>query len=53
MEVVFTNVTKCKEIQRNQFINDKVMETHIVIGLFRGNRVMEQKNRMMRQKITD
>lgn len=43
MEVVFTDVTKCREIQRNQFRNDKVVETHIGTGHFIGNKVMAQK----------
>lgn len=30
-----------------------MMETHIVTGQFRGNRLMAQNNRMMGQRITD
>lgn len=29
------------------------MENHIIIGLFRGNKVMVQKNRMKEQRTTD
>ena len=50
---MFIDVTKCRAVKRNQFINDKVMETHIITGQFKGNKVMAQKNRMMGQRITD
>ena len=50
MAIVFTDVTKCKAVQRNQFRNDKVMATHIVAGQFR---VMAQNNKMMGQMIID
>jgi len=53
MDVMFTYVTKCKAIQRNQFRNDIMMPTHIVTGQFKGNRLMAQKNKMMEQRHTD
>lgn len=46
-------MTKCRAVQRNQFRNFIMMTTHIVTGLFRDNRVMAQKNRMMGQRIID
>lgn len=51
MEVVFTYVKKCRAVQRNHFSSN--MENHIIIGLFRGNNVMVQKNRMKEQRTID
>lgn len=51
IEVVFIDATKCRAVQRNHFTSN--MENHIIIGLFRGNKVMVQRNRMKEQRATD
>ena len=51
MVVVFTDVPKCKAVQRNHFRSN--MENYIITSLFRGNKVMVQKNRMKEQRNTD
>jgi len=51
MAVVFTDVTKCKAVQRNHFRSN--MENYNVIGLFRGNRALVYKNRKMELRSTD
>ena len=51
MEVVFTNVTKYRVVQRNHFRNN--MENYSVTGLLRGNRALVQKNRKMELRSTD
>jgi len=51
MAIVFTDVTKCREVQRNHFRSN--MENHIITGLFKGNKVMVQKNRMKEQRTTN
>ena len=51
MAVMFIDVTKCRAVQRNHFRSN--MENHIIIGLFRGSKVMVQKNRMKEQRTTD
>ena len=51
MAVVFTDVTKCKAVQRNHFRSN--MAKYIITSLFGGNKVMVQKNRMKEQRTTD
>ena len=51
MVVVFTDATKCRAVQRNHFRSN--MENHIIIGLFKGSKVMVQNNRMKEQRTTD
>jgi len=51
MAVVFTDVTKCRAVQRNHFRSN--MENYSVIGLFRGNRALVQKNKKMEPRSTD
>jgi len=49
MAIVFTDVTKCREIQRNHFRSN--MENYSVTGLFRGNRALVQKNMKMELRL--
>jgi len=51
MAVVFTDVKKCKVVQRNHFRSN--MANYIITSLFRGNKVMVQKNRMKEQRTTN
>ena len=51
MAVVFTDVTKCREVQRNHFISN--MENYSVTDLFIGNRALVHKNRNMELRSTD
>ena len=51
MAVLFTDVTKCRVVQRNHFRSN--MENHIITGLFSGNKVMVQNNRMKEQRTID
>jgi len=48
---VFTDVTKCRVVQRNHFKSN--MENHIISILFRGNKVMVQNNMMKEQRTTN
>jgi len=45
MVVVFTDVTICRVVQRNHFRSN--MLNYSIIGLFRGNRALAQKNKKM------
>jgi len=51
MVVVFTDVTKCKAVQRNHFRSN--MENYSVTSLFRGYRALVQKKRKMELRSTD
>jgi len=51
MTIVFTDVKKCRAVQRNHFKSN--MENYSVTGLFRGNRALVQKNRKMELRSID
>jgi len=51
MVVVFTDVTKCRAVQRNHFRSN--MENYNLTGLFRGNRALVHKNRKMELRSTN
>jgi len=51
MAVVFTDVTKCRVVQRNHFRSN--MENYSVRSLFKDNTTLVEKNMNMEPRSTD